>query len=105
MLAIIVGTQDSTLDFTSQYDDVVKFAVGLMERRVMVKRAIVVVYELAIKNSENVKEMVSQVVNDLIQEESGSSNYFDELLILITKLTPGNFNYDTLFKVVLVGDY
>ena len=51
MLAIIVGTQDSTLDFTHQYDDVVKFITNLMERRIMIKRSIVVVYELAIKNS------------------------------------------------------
>ena len=63
MLTIIVGTQDSTLDFTTQYDDVMKFSINLLEKRIMIKRAIVIVYELAMKNPERVEGLVNSVIN------------------------------------------
>jgi hypothetical protein len=50
MLAIIVGTQDSTLDFTAQYDDIMNFSIQLLEKRIMIKHAIMIFYELAAKN-------------------------------------------------------
>jgi hypothetical protein len=63
MLVIIVGTQDSTLDFTKQYDDVMNFSIQLLEKRIMIKHAIMIFYELAEKNPERVEAMVNHVIN------------------------------------------
>jgi hypothetical protein len=90
--------KESTFDFDEQKKEITSFAIFLLERRILLKDSLCIVFE-AIKREKNCFNDYLHLFNQLMAEANLDSNYLYNLFASIYLLAPVDIDFSIFFKL------